>query len=344
MKNNVYLKSTEVLAELKSAFVSFDQLCGNAFARMESEIDQTRTWLAERKTFWQSEVANAEQELAAAESSLRSCEAGGYYDGEGDYVEPDCSFEWGAVTDAQNRLRDAKAKLDNVMEWDQRIECGLAEFSRSAGIFVTAVTHQSQDRHRFLDIKLHQYDVAASISLRADLNSAGRTHGTNVQFELSEIVSKIDTMGNGVEKSMLRDALINLAKASSGRKLIHTLAELGTQVAFAAPDELENRHCFALFDKMTNRITLCHSLLSRPPEVVAPHLAHEAMHALWYRPSSIEQEYNAFKVQAEVWCAVKGGLADDQNDQVQRMVQWGEQEFKQELRSWDGYSQYPESA
>lgn len=344
MSNNVYLKGTEVLAELKAAFTAFDEQASNAMTRIESEIDQTRAWLIERKQFWQKEVETAEQDLATAESNLRACEASGYYDEEGDYVEPDCTCESDAVTDAQGKLVDVTAKLDNVTEWDQRIECGLAEFHRSAGVFGSVVTQQAQERQRFLDVKMRQYDAAAAISNRAELVSAQRTHRDQNQCAISERVAQIDITGDTDEKRILREAFLKLGGVSIGGRLIDTLVELGTQVGFAKPDELERRNCFAIFDKTTNRITLCHSLLARAIEVIAPHLAHEATHALWYRPSSIDQEYQAFKAQAEVWSMLKNGCDDEQNDEVQRMVDWGEHEFKEELRGWDSYSEYPESA
>jgi hypothetical protein len=166
VSDRVYLTSTEVLAALRSAFTSFDEGASNALASIDSEIGETRTWLLERKTHWQREVAQAEQELSSAEDNLRTCEASGYYDDEGDYVEPDCTSEASAVTDAQNRLTVVTAKLDNVNEWALRIESGVEEFHRSAGMFATAVTHQAQERQRFLASKIEQYAAAITLVSR----------------------------------------------------------------------------------------------------------------------------------------------------------------------------------
>ncbi len=344
MSDRVYLTSTEVLAGLRSAFTSFDESARNGLASIDSEIEETRTWLLERKTHWQKEVAQAEQELSTAEANLRTCEASGYYDDDGDYVEPDCSSETDAVTDAQNSLSDARAKLDNVVQWEQRLDLGAQDFRRTASQFAGAVTHRTQERERFLDLKMKQYDAAAAISHRAELIATQQTRLGTSQLSLSQKVAQIDILGSLAEKQSLREALLKLAEVNSAGQLIDTLVDLGTQVTFAAPNELEDRGCWAVFDKAINRITLCQSLSDRPPQIIAPHLAHEATHAAWYRPSSIDQEYHAFKAQAEVWSALKNGLEDDPNDEVQARVGWGEHACKQDLRSWPGYSDYPESA
>jgi hypothetical protein len=340
----IILKSTQVLADLKGAFGAFDESIGNALQRSTAEIDRTIEWLIERKNHWLREVENAEHALIAARSDLHSCEGSGYYDDDGDYVEPDCSSESEAVSEAERTLSRVTEKLETTKAWELKIQSAATDYHRVTSDYSHTVTDLSQERQRFLDVKLKQYDAAIAITQRSQLAGASNAAPAAKSNDILKQIAQIEVRGPESEQQILRNALGKFSATDLGVKLLGTLAELGTELLFALPDELERQGCFAIFDKTINRITLCHSLFERPPEIIAPHLAHEATHALWYRPSSIEQEYQAFKAQADLWVRIRGEVRDDQNDEVLMMIGQGESAFKDDLRGWSPYSGYPENA
>lgn len=344
MNDAVILKSTQVLADLKGAFGVFDDSVGNALQRAISEIDRTSEWLIERKNHWLREVENAEQALIVARSDLHSCECSGYYDDDGDYVEPDCSSESTAVSEAETTLSRITEKLETTKAWEIRIQSAVADYHRVTGDYSHTVIDLAQERQRFLDVKLKHYDATIAITQRGQLAGGSNPATAAKSNDILKQIAQIEVRGPKSEQQILRNALGKLPATDMGIKLLGTLAELGTELLFALPDELEQRGCFAIFDKTINRITLCHSLFAHPPEIIAPHLAHEATHALWYRPSSIEQEFQAFKAQADLWAQVRGELRNDQNDEVLMLIGQGESAFKDDLRGWSPYSGYPESA
>jgi len=84
----------------------------------------------------------------------------------------------------------------------------------------------------------------------------------------------------------------------------------------------------AQYDPDSHEITVHESLKTASPKVLAAHLAHEGTHVLWDRPNSIDQEYHAFKAQAEVWDQIKGEETDTQCDWVSWMIAQREEEAK----------------
>lgn len=114
------------------------------------------------------------------------------------------------------------------------------------------------------------------------------------------------------------------------------IREHGTTIQFGTTVE----GAIAQFDSDNNEITIHESQKDATPEVLAAHMAHEGTHVQWDQPDSIDQEYHAFKAQAEVWSSVKGDQTDEQCDAVSAMIARGEAEAK--LRIWRMYPDLPE--
>lgn len=139
----------------------------------------------------------------------------------------------------------------------------------------------------------------------------------------------------GDDGSVGHRILENMKSTTIGRLIADAIREHGTKIRFGATDE----GAIAQFDPTTNEITIHESLKDADPSILAAHMAHEGTHVQWGEPDSIDQEYHAFKAQAEVWDELKGDQADRQCDWVSEMIAKGEAEAKAEIRQM-----YPELA
>lgn len=162
MSNEVYLKNTEVLTDLRASVVSFDERSRSALLRVGPEIEAMRSWLAERKAHWQLAVRRAEQDLLEAEAALSSCEASGYYDedseGRREWIYPNCGGEQDLVWAARNQLRDDQERLWKVEDWERRCECATAEFEKSENRFRALILDRTSQAVAFLESKISQYE------------------------------------------------------------------------------------------------------------------------------------------------------------------------------------------
>ena len=91
-----------------------------------------------------------------------------------------------------------------------------------------------------------------------------------------------------------------------------------------------------------NKIVLTQNLKGSPPEVIAPHIAHEGYHAFVNVCDSIDQEYHAFEIEALVWQELKNGLTDPVLDSILAIYLQGEEYFKDVLRANPVYAELPE--
>jgi hypothetical protein len=145
--------------------------------------------------------------------------------------------------------------------------------------------------------------------------------------------------GSDDEIRKLREALSRLRATEIGHTLSEVIREGGTSMRF----ELMGEASIAYFNPERNEIVINQGLRNASPEILAAHLAHEGTHVQWNRPNSIEQEYHAFRNQAEVWNQLKEDQTDRQCDHVSRLIALGEQEAKDFLTSYV-YPDLPEFA
>jgi hypothetical protein len=135
-------------------------------------------------------------------------------------------------------------------------------------------------------------------------------------------------VGDAGEKGKLVESLQRLETSDIGQLTAKTIREHGTAIRF---DPME-QGAIAQFDSETNEITVNEGLKDASPNVLAAHLAHEGTHVQWNQPDSIDQEYHAFKAQAEVWNQLKVDETDRQCDWVAGMIVRGEKEAKEAIR------------
>jgi len=142
----------------------------------------------------------------------------------------------------------------------------------------------------------------------------------------------------GIQK--LQDGLAALEKARVGHSIAAAIREQGTTVRFGQAGE----DAIACFDPDRNEIVIGEGLKDASLNVLVQHLAHEGTHVQWDRLPSIDQEYHAFKAEAEVWNELKGNETDKQCDQVSEMISLGKAEAKKVIRRAPSYRNLPEYA
>lgn len=126
----------------------------------------------------------------------------------------------------------------------------------------------------------------------------------------------------------LDEALQKLKRIARGKPIAQAIEQHGKMVSFGETKE----NAIAQFDPLNNQITINHEYHDASPNVLAAHLAHEGTHLQWSEAGSIDQEYHAFKAQAEVWDELKSHEPDAQCDWVSSVMAKGEQEAKTEIR------------
>jgi hypothetical protein len=142
----------------------------------------------------------------------------------------------------------------------------------------------------------------------------------------------------GIQK--LQDGLTALERARAGYSIAAAIRERGTAVRFGQIGE----DTIACFDPDKNEVVVNEVLRDASLNVLVQHLTHEGTHVQWDRPNSIDQEYYAFKAEAEVWNELKGHETVDQCDQVSQMISLGEAEAKKRIRHALPYRNLPEYA
>jgi len=149
-------------------------------------------------------------------------------------------------------------------------------------------------------------------------------------------------VGQPGEIQKLQDGLTTLGGARAGHSITAAIREHGTAVRFGQTDE----DAIAYFDPGRNEIVISEGLREASLNVLVQHLAHEGTHTQWMlqwnRSNSIDQEYHAFKAEAEVWNQLKGSETDSQCDWVSWFFALGENQAKRRIRRF--YSDLPEYA
>jgi hypothetical protein len=133
-----------------------------------------------------------------------------------------------------------------------------------------------------------------------------------------------DGMGQPGETQKLQDGLKALEGTRAGYSITAAIRRQGATVRFGQTGE----NVIASFDPERNEIVVNEGLRDVSLNVLVQHLAHEGTHLQWNRPSSIDQEYHAFRAEAEVWNQLKGDEADEQCDRVSWMISLGEMRAK----------------
>ncbi|MBC7264333.1 MAG: hypothetical protein H5T64_08225 [Chloroflexi bacterium] len=333
MSSGANVRAIQALDDLKGALNRFAGEAQEVLQAAEQDIRRTEEWLQERLNHWRNEVQRRQEEVRLAEAALARCLASGYRDRDGHYHAPDCSAYEHALLQARVRLREAETELRNVQEW-----------MRVVGQAAAAYRTQAQRLGRQLAVDIPSADALLEHKI-ADLQAylaVAVPAGTGVISSVGSITQvgavQWNVAGDSEEIAKLQEGLMRLEGTSLGQPIAAAIHEHGTGVRFGQTP----KDVIAYFDPDKNEIVIHERFRDSSPNVIAAHLAHEGTHVQWDRDDSIDQEYYAFKAQAEVWNQVKGKETDEQCDWVSWMISLGEGRAKAIIRFH--YPDLPESA
>ena len=333
MSLSAHVRSIQALEDLKGALGRFDGEAQMALQAAEQEVRRTLDWLQERLNYWRSEVQRRREEVRQAQADLASCLASGYYE-DGHYYEPDCSAEEQALYQAQVRLHEAEAELRNVQRWMKAVGDAVAAYRTQAQRLGRLIATDLPKANAFLEHKIAE--LQAYLAVAAPTGAVGVMPAAAPSRPAEGVAWNIVGDSEAVQK--LSDGLATLQSSESGHAIARTVCERGTTMRFGQMD----KDTAAYFDRTKNEIVIHERLRDRSPNVLAAHLAHEGTHVQWNRANSIDQEYHAFKAEAEVWNELKESETDEQCDHVSEMISLGEAEAKKMIRRAPPYRSLPE--
>jgi len=341
MRLSAQVRSIQALEDLRGAVGRFGGEAQIVLQAAEQEIRRTLDWLQERLNYWRSEIQRRQEEVRQARADLASCRASGYYEDDR-YHAPDCSAEERALYEAQVRLREAEEELRNVQQWMKAVGEAVATYRTQAQRLGRLIATDLPRANVFLERKIAELQAYLAVTAPTVGVGVGALPVTAPSRPAEEVQWSIVGDSGAVQK--LQDGLARLDGAASGGAIAQIIRQYGTTMRFGQVDE----DTAAYFDSVRNEIVLSESLKGSSPNVVAAYLAHEGTHVQWMlqwnRPDSIDQEYHAFKAQAEVWNELKGNEIDEGCDGVSWMISRGEADAKTIIRRQPAYKNLPEYA
>lgn len=123
MGPNAKIREVAALDEFRVAWLAFRADAQEALDSLRQEIRRAFDWLADQRSWWQTQVRDAQEEVVQAKSALvrkQTVFAG-------DRV-PDCTDEIKALRRAQARLEHAETKLDACRSWQTKLGRAVEEF------------------------------------------------------------------------------------------------------------------------------------------------------------------------------------------------------------------------
>ncbi len=329
------------LEELRGGLARFASEAQAALRTAEQEARRTLEWLQERQAHWQREVRRRQEEVRQARAALERCRASARRDPEtGHTYVPDCSAYENALLQAQVRLREAEAELRNVREWSRLVQQAATDYQRQAQRLTAMLSNDVPKTTALLRQKittLQSYvamtapagQAGVIASAPSSQSAGGMARPQGAQWHIA---------GQASEIQKLQDGLTRLEGTGAGHAIAAAIQEQDTTVRFGETGQ----DVIAYFDPNSNEVVVHEGARDASPNVLAAHLAHEGTHVQWSRDDSIDQEYHAFKAQAEVWDELKGDETDEQCDRVSGMISLGEMRAKWIIR--DLYPKLPDYA
>ena len=325
MGTTAKVKSIAALHEWKTSLKLFRDETLQLLQVTEHKIRRTEAWLQDRLNYWHHAVEQYGNRVQQSRKELEECR---------EDEDNDCSAEAEALSEAKHCLRHAEMELDNV-----------SKFKAQVSRMVAAYRLQAERLNRELTIEMPRADAFLGRAIN-DL------HRYINDGQLSERANLLESISSSVvdpeEAKQLEDVKATLWESNRGRSILDSINDRGTLVEFGfLPSEyryIEGKRikvvAVAEYNPVGNTITINTDFKGKPSNVIAPYLAHEGVHVQYYRGEkkpSLNEEYEAFKAQAEVWTEVKGQEHDRINEQVETMISWGK-----ESAMWHIFSNYGE--
>ncbi len=128
----VYLESPQVLANLRSRLLEFDDRWKGLTLQISQEAERLAECVQRRVEECERIVRECERAVAAAEAALRSCESRVERDKNGNERRPNCSGEAAALSRARQALQRALDELRRMKDAQLRLNTGLREYRKKA--------------------------------------------------------------------------------------------------------------------------------------------------------------------------------------------------------------------
>jgi hypothetical protein len=308
MSTTARVNSIDAIQEWKSSLKRFVDETWQLLRSAEQKIRRTEEWLQERSNYWHHRSEQCQEEVYQARRDLQECR---------NDEDNDCSAEEEALTEARCNLRNTEMEVENVRRWKAQVAEMAAAYRVQAERLSQLLTAEMPRADAFLGRiidDLYAYVAVISPSQQASLG------------EFSPPVTDEETAVR------LEAALARLSLTERGRTYAGTIRQHGTKVKFGYLPSGQA----AQYYEVENEIVISQQQRHKSKNVLASYLAHEAKHAeLWFRtgkPNSVDEEYQAYKAQAEVWEGVKGSEGDDNSDEVSALISLGEDRAKDVIR------------
>jgi hypothetical protein len=207
MTEGLRLSDIAALERLAMALGRFTETGQATLAAVKQDIQATEAWIQARHDYWKREVVACEQRLLAAERSLDNCRRSGWVDDRGVYHPPDCRVEAREVTARQIALREARAELQKVRQWEVRINHAIEQVRGRLPQLRQLMTERIGQGHAFLLRKAAAYRAAAYvvsnplIGLKVVILEADRVIGnarqSAVRHARKEEIALVQATGRG---------------------------------------------------------------------------------------------------------------------------------------------------
>ncbi len=127
------VRSVRALEDLRTGLTRFGAEAEQVLRAMAAELRRVQEYLGERRRYWEARVRTAEEELRRAQAALTACQSRGYTDPRTGYTYvPPCLQEKAWVERASRDLTEVRARLRELMDWQQLVERSATDYQRQA--------------------------------------------------------------------------------------------------------------------------------------------------------------------------------------------------------------------
>ncbi|MBK8540742.1 MAG: hypothetical protein IPL60_12175 [Ardenticatenia bacterium] len=158
------VRSIQSLRDLKSDLACFGGDSRAALQRMEMESRRTQEWLDERQRHWEGHSRRCQEAVRQAQTAVQRCQASGSRDPKtGREYVPDCRGPEGVLRQAQSRLDEAQAQLNNVRRWTRAVQEAGEAYQRQARRMATLLEDELVKSQVFLERRLEALEAYAAL-------------------------------------------------------------------------------------------------------------------------------------------------------------------------------------
>jgi len=158
-----------VLSELNDSFVEFSGNLSSQMATIQSQIQETVEWIAQRERYWQDQIRLRNQALTQARNALAGCLAQPRDERRGGHS---CNAQEAAVREAKAALDEAQSQLVTAQRWknslNSKVMTYLSHANRARSLNNGTLTQASA----FLRGRAQELDAYQAASMQSPSNIA----------------------------------------------------------------------------------------------------------------------------------------------------------------------------